>query len=310
MNTYNSIFEFPNKKTIATIGTFDGVHLGHKRILGKIISNAKEANCESAVLTFYPHPRMVLQNGAPIKLLNTIEEKKVLLEKIGIDNLIIHPFNREFSQLAAEDFVKKILVDELQIQKIIIGYDHRFGVNRTADIHDLIGFGEKYGFEVEQIDAQEIDEIAVSSTKIRNSLESGAIPLANNYLGYNYFFSGTVVKGNQLGRTIGFPTANIKLHDDHKLIPMNGVYFVKSKINEETYLGMMNIGNRPTVDGKNQTIEVNYFDLDKDLYNQEITIEIIDFIRIEQKFESIDALKNQLEKDKIFCSTYFNNSKV
>lgn len=309
LNNYNSIFEFPNKKTIATIGTFDGVHLGHKRILEKIISNAKKANCESVVVTFYPHPRMVLQNGNPFKLLNTIEEKKVLLEKIGIDNLIIHPFNKEFSQLSAEDFVKKILVNQLQIQKIIIGYDHRFGVNRSADINDLISFGKKYGFEVEQIDAQEIDEIAVSSTKIRSSLESGAIALANNYLGYNYFFSGTVVKGNQLGRTIAFPTANIRIDEEHKLIPKNGVYFVKSKINNKPVFGMMNIGTRPTIEGKNQTIEVHFFDFDQDLYDKKITIEMIDFIREEQKFESFEALKNQLHTDKNICKNYINNSK-
>ena len=211
-----------------------------------------------------------------------------MLEKIGIDNLIIHPFNKEFSQLSAEDFVKKILVNQLQIQKIIIGYDHRFGVNRSADINDLISFGKKYGFEVEQIDAQEIDEIAVSSTKIRSSLESGAIALANNYLGYNYFFSGTVVKGNQLGRTIAFPTANIRIDEEHKLIPKNGVYFVKSKINNKPVFGMMNIGTRPTIEGKNQTIEVHFFDFDQDLYDKKITIEMIDFIREEQKFESFD----------------------
>jgi riboflavin kinase/FMN adenylyltransferase len=309
LNTYNSIFDFQNKKTIITIGTFDGVHLGHKKILEKIISNAQELNCESTVLTFFPHPRMVIQNGEPIKLLNTIEEKKLLLESIGLANLIIHPFNKEFSQLSAEDFVKKILVEQLQIQKIIIGYDHRFGVNRSADINDLIVYGKKYSFEVEQIEAQEIDEIAISSTKIRTSLENGAITLANDYLGYNYFFSGTVVKGNQLGRTIDFPTANIQIDEEYKLIPKNGVYFVKSKINNKPVFGMMNIGTRPTIERKNQTIEVHFFDFDQDLYDKKITIEMIDFIREEQKFESFEALKNQLHKDKHICKNYINNSK-
>lgn len=310
MNTYNSISEFPNKKTVVTIGTFDGVHLGHKKVIAKIISNAEELNCESTVLTFFPHPRVVLQNGESLKLLNTIEEKKLLLDKLGLTNLIIHPFDNEFAQLSAEDFAKKILIDQLHVHKIIIGYDHRFGKNRSADIKDLLLFGQKYGFEVEQISAQEIDEIAISSTKIRTSLEEGAITLANGYLGYNYFFSGTVVKGNQLGRTLGFPTANIQIAEDYKLIPKKGVYIVKSKINGKDCIGMMNIGTRPTVDGKNQSIEVHFLDQNIDLYNKKITIELLAFIREEQKFESVEALKNQLEKDKQFCSDYINNSTV
>lgn len=310
MNTYNSISEFPNKKTVVTIGTFDGVHLGHKKVIAKIISNAKELNCESTVITFFPHPRVVLQNGESLKLLNTIEEKKLLLDKLGLTNLIIHPFNNEFAQLSAEDFVKKILIDQLHIHKIIIGYDHRFGKNRSADIKDLLLFGQKYGFEVEQISAQEVDAIAISSTKIRTSLEEGDISLANECLGYNYFFSGTVVKGNQLGRTIGFPTANIQIAEDYKLIPKNGVYIVKSKINGKDCIGMMNIGTRPTIDGKNQSIEVHFLDQNIDLYNKKITIELLAFIREEQKFESVEALKKQLEKDKQFCSDYMNNSTV
>lgn len=295
---------------MVTIGTFDGVHLGHKKVIAKIISNAEELNCESTVLTFFPHPRVVLQNGESLKLLNTIEEKKLLLDKLGLTNLIIHPFDNEFAQLSAEDFAKKILIDQLHVHKIIIGYDHRFGKNRSADIKDLLLFGQKYGFEVEQISAQEIDEIAISSTKIRTSLEEGAITLANGYLGYNYFFSGTVVKGNQLGRTLGFPTANIQIAEDYKLIPKKGVYIVKSKINGKDCIGMMNIGTRPTVDGKNQSIEVHFLDQNIDLYNKKITIELLAFIREEQKFESVEALKNQLEKDKQFCSDYINNSTV
>ncbi|MEO0038589.1 MAG: Riboflavin biosynthesis protein RibF [Bacteroidota bacterium] len=294
---------------MVTIGTFDGVHIGHKKIISKVISNAEELNCESTVLTFFPHPRVVLQNGESLKLLNTIEEKKILLEKIGLSNLVIHPFDKEFSQLSAEDFVKIILVDQLHVQKIIIGYDHRFGKNRSADIKDLSLFGIKYGFAVEQISAQEIDEIAISSTKIRTSLEEGAITLANEYLGYNYFFSGTVVKGNQLGRTLGFPTANIQIDENYKLIPKNGVYFVKSKINEKLVFGMMNIGTRPTVDGKNQSIEVHFFEFELDLYDMKITIELVTFIREEQKFESLEALKNQLFKDKQICKNYINNNK-
>ena len=298
LNTYQSISNYPKKKSIVTIGTFDGVHIGHKKILEKIIHSAKVLDCESVVLTFFPHPRMILQENSFVKLLNTMEEKIVLLQKIGIDNLIIHPFDKEFSQLTAEEFVKNILVDQLQIQKIIIGYDHRFGRNRTADIQDLIRFGKEYGFEVEQISAQEIDDNAVSSTKIRTALADGTIALANEYLGYNYFFTGTVIKGKQLGRTIGFPTANIHIEEDYKLIPKNGVYLVKSLLNGKLIYGMMNIGKRPTVDGENQTIEVHFIDFDQNLYDQEITMEVLDFIRDEQKFASLEALKNQIQKDK------------
>lgn len=298
LNTYQSISNYPKKKSIVTIGTFDGVHIGHKKILEKIIHSAKVLDCESVVLTFFPHPRMILQENSFVKLLNTMEEKIVLLQKIGIDNLIIHPFDKEFSQLTAEEFVKKILVDQFQIQKIIIGYDHRFGRNRTADINDLILFGEKYGFEVEQISVQEIDDIAVSSTKIRTSLANGTVTLANEYLGYNYFFTGIVVKGKQLGRTIGFPTANIHIKEDYKLIPKNGVYLVKSLLNQKIIYGVMNIGTRPTVNGENKTIEVHFIDFDQNLYDQEITLEVLDFVRDEQKFDSIEALKNQIQKDK------------
>jgi riboflavin kinase/FMN adenylyltransferase len=293
---------------VVTIGTFDGVHIGHRKILERIIHSAQELDCNSIVLTFFPHPRMVLQEGSDVKLLNTMEEKIALLEEIGINNLIIHPFDKEFSRLTAEEFVKEILVDKLHIQKIIIGYDHRFGRNRTADINDLIHFGKEYGFEVEQISAQEINDNAVSSTKIRNAILEGKSALAKEYLGYNYFFSGTVVKGKQLGRTIGFPTANIHIEEDYKLIPKNGVYVVKGTCNEETLFGMMNIGTRPTVEGKNQTIEVHFFDFDKDIYNQHITIELLEFIRDEHKFESLDALKNQIQKDKEFSINFLNNS--
>lgn len=299
MKTYNSISDFTSsKKSIVTIGTFDGVHIGHKKILEKVIQNALIEDCESVVLTFFPHPRMVLQADSDIKLLNTVDEKIILLEKAGIDNVIIHPFSQEFSRLTAEEFVKTILVDKLNIQKIIIGHDHRFGRNRTADIDDLIQFGEKYNFEVEQISAQEINEIAISSTKIRNAIIDGDISLAKNYLGYNYFFSGTVVQGKQLGRTIGFPTANIEIEENYKLIPKIGVYIVKSFFKNQEIFGMMNIGNRPTVNGENQTIEVNFFNFDENIYNQNLTITILDRIRDEQKFASLDDLKFQLNQDK------------
>lgn len=300
MKTYQSIYKINfAKKTIITIGTFDGVHVGHKKILEKIKQTAEELNCDSLVLTFFPHPRMILQKNSDIKLLNTVAEKILLFENIGIDKLIIHPFDKEFSELSAEEFVGEILVNSLNIKKIIIGHDHRFGKNRTANINDLIFFGKKYNFEVEEITAKEIDEIAVSSTKIRNALLEGNLPLAKKYLDYNYFFSGKVVKGKQLGRTIGFPTANIEIVEDYKLIPKNGVYIVSSSYKTTVLYGIMNIGNRPTVDGKNRTIEVHFFDFNASLYNENLTITILERMRDEEKFQSVEALKSQLKNDKI-----------
>ena len=308
MNIFHSINEFhSDKKTIVTIGTFDGVHLGHAAILKKLTQNTQNETFESTVLTFFPHPRMVLQGKSDLKLLNTINEKIELLEKIGIDNLIIHPFDEKFAELNAEAFVSTILVDHLRVQKIIIGYDHRFGKNRTANIDDLISFGAQYGFEVEQISAQEIDEISISSTKIRTALEEGDIQLANEYLGYSYFLSGTVVKGKQLGRTIGFPTANISLEEDYKLVPQNGVYIVQAEIDGKTIYGMMNIGFNPTVQGKQKTIEVHLFDFDTDIYNRKIQVAILQRIRSEKKFESIELLTKQLEEDRNFSRNYLQN---
>ena len=307
MKIFHSINEFhSDKKTIVTLGTFDGVHLGHAAILKKLTQNTQNETFESTVLTFFPHPRMVLQGKSDLKLLNTINEKIELLEKIGIDNLIIHPFDEKFAESNAEEFVSTILVDQLRVQKIIIGYDHRFGKNRTANIDDLINFGTQYGFEVEQISAQEIDEISISSTKIRTALEEGDIQLANEYLGYRYFLSGTVVKGKQLGRTIGFPTANISLEEDYKLVPQNGVYVVRAKIDGKTIYGMMNIGFNPTVQGKKKTIEVHLFDFDSDIYNLKIQVSILQRIRSEKKFESVEVLKEQLKKDKAFSLDYLN----
>lgn len=299
LKLFHSINDFQStKKTILTLGTFDGVHIGHKKILERITQNTENGKYESLVLTFFPHPRMVLQEKSEIKLLNTIAEKSKLLEETGIENLVIHPFNESFSRLTAEEFVHSILVDQFHIQKIIIGHDHRFGRNRTANIDDLIAFGAEYGFEVEQISAQEIQDVSVSSTKIRKALDEGNITLANDYLGYAYFLSGEVVKGKQLGRTIGFPTANIQIEEDYKKIPKNGVYIVKTFIDNVVIFGMMNIGFNPTVNGQKQTIEVNLFDFDADIYGQKLEISLLEYIREEQKFGSVDLLKEQLNKDK------------
>ncbi|UOK42988.1 MULTISPECIES: bifunctional riboflavin kinase/FAD synthetase [Flavobacterium] len=305
MKIVSSIQEFSTSAgTVVTLGTFDGVHIGHQSILDKVISSSKRLGCESLVLTFFPHPRMVLQHDSEIKLLNTIEEKSLLLEKVGIDNLVIHPFDQAFSQLTAEEFVRDILVNRFKVRKIIIGYDHRFGKNRTATIDDLIRFGTQYGFEVEQISAQEVDAVSVSSTKVRNALDEGNVVLASQYLGYDYFFSGTVVEGRKLGRTIDFPTANIKIDESYKLIPKNGVYIVSSEIGNEKVYGMMNIGINPTVGGKTQSIEVYFFDFDQDLYGKRITVTVYEKIRDEQKFASVDDLRMQLGKDKEISQKY------
>lgn len=309
MKLFHSINDFQStKKTILTLGTFDGVHIGHKKILERITQNTENGKYESLVLTFFPHPRMVLQEKSEIRLLNTIDEKIKLLEATGIENLVVHPFNESFSRLTAEEFVRTILVEKFQIQKIIIGHDHRFGRNRTANIDDLIAFGIEYGFEVEQISAEEIQDVSVSSTKIRKALNEGNMALANEYLGYSYFLNGTIVKGKQLGRTIGFPTANIHIEEDYKLIPKIGVYVVRAVVNNETVFGMMNIGFNPTVNGEKQTIEVHLFNFDKDIYDQKIEVSLLHYIREEQKFSSVDALKAQLDQDKINSLAFIDSS--
>lgn len=307
LKIFHSINDFSSsKKTILTLGTFDGVHVGHKKILEKLTQNTENSKYESLVLTFFPHPRMVLQEQSEIKLLNTISEKIALLDKTGIENLIIHPFDETFSRLTAEDFVETVLVEKLNIQKIIIGHDHRFGRNRTANIDDLIEFGHKYGFEVEQISVQEINAISVSSTKIRQALSEGDMNLANKYLDYEYCITGNVVKGKQLGRTIGFPTANLKITEDYKLIPKKGVYIVKSTIDNKLVNGIMNIGLNPTVQGQNLTLEVHFLDFEGDLYNKNLTVTLLKYLRPEHKFDSLEQLTTQLKKDKSIALAYFN----
>jgi len=287
--------EYP---TVITIGTFDGVHIGHRKILDKIINHAKNTELKSSVLTFFPHPRMVLQKDADIKLLNTIDEKVTILERLGLDILIIHPFTKDFSRLSATAFVRDILVNTLNIKKVIIGYDHRFGRNRNANITDLIAFGNALDFTVDEIPAQEIDDVSVSSTKIRKALEEGDIQTANSYLGYEYMLTGKIVRGKGIGKQLGYPTANLSIAENYKLIPKNGAYVVKSNLDEKTVYGMMNIGFNPTVNGTEKSIEINFFDYDADLYEKKIQIDIIARLRDEHKFESVDALKTQLGKDK------------
>ena len=308
LKTYQSLNEFkPSKKTIVTLGTFDGVHLGHNAILDKICTIAKQENLESVLLTFFPHPRLIISNDSEIKMLNTMAEKAMLLEQKGIQNFIIHPFDKLFSELSPREFVEQVLIKQLNIQKIIIGYDHKFGKNRAANIIDLIAFGKEFDFEVEEIPAKQVDEVSVSSTKIRNSLLEGKISLANAYLGYSYMLSGNVVKGNKLGRTIGFPTANIQISENYKLIPKNGAYIVTALVNNKTVFGMLNIGIKPTLGGNLLSIEVHLLHFSEDIYGQKMQVNVIERLRDEQKFESLEALKSQLEIDKKTTIQYFQN---
>jgi len=309
LKTFQDISSFKTKeKTFVTIGTFDGVHFGHKEIINRLVDDAKKAGKKSVLLTFFPHPRMVLQKEASIELINTIQERALLLENTGLDYLIIHPFSKEFSRLTALDFVRDILVNQLNISKLIIGYDHHFGKNREGNIEQLTEYSHTFGFSVEEIPAQDVNDVSVSSTKIRRALASGDLNTANNYLGYHFMISGKVVNGKKLGGKIGFPTANIDVLETYKLIPKAGVYVVRSEINNTSVFGMMNIGNRPTVSGKHQTIEVHFFDFNKDLYHKELVVELLYFLRDEHKFDSLKSLTLQLEKDEKIARNYIENS--
>lgn len=286
-----------NSAKIVTAGTFDGVHIGHQKILKRVVNLATANDYTPVVLTLFPHPRMVLKKNDKIKLLNTIDERIELLKSFDIEEVVVKKFTEEFADLSAKDYVKNILVDELNIKEIVIGYDHHFGKNRSANIDDLKTYAKKYNFKVEEISAQDIEDVTVSSTKIRNALETGQVAIANSFLGYNYFITGSVVKGKGLGRTLDFPTANIFIKESYKLIPCDGVYVVQSMIGDSIVYGMMNIGTNPTVDGKSRSIEVHFFNFNKDIYNQELRIEFLKRLRSEQKFGNLEALKTQLHDD-------------
>ncbi|MFA5297150.1 MAG: bifunctional riboflavin kinase/FAD synthetase [Lutibacter sp.] len=299
MKIYTDLADYASKnKAFVTIGTFDGVHIGHQKVLSNLIQSAKKNNATSVLLTFFPHPRMVLQKNTDIKLINTIDERIKLLEKTGLDVLVIHKFTEDFAEQTALDFVKNVLVNSLKISNLIIGYDHRFGKDREGDFEQLTAYGKTFGFEVNKISQQEIDHIAISSTKIRKAIELGNIEEANRYLGYAFMLTGEIVKGKHLGKKIGFPTANLHIKETYKLLPKTGSYIVKSELENETVYGMMNIGFRPTVKGKNQTIEIHFFDFNKDLYGKKVQVDVLEFLREEQKFDSVEDLKNQLQKDK------------
>ena len=286
-----------HQPTVLTIGTFDGVHLGHQKIIERVVATARQEGLLATIFTFFPHPRMVVQHDKSLKLIHTLEEKKQLLQRLGVDLLVVQPFNEAFAQLTAEEFVSTILVQHLNVKKVIIGYDHRFGRNRTANINDMRLFGEKYGFAVEEISVQEVDEVSVSSTKIREALNKGDVTTAEHYLGTPYSLTGTVVHGLKLGRTLGYPTANIQVTEDYKLIPKDGVYAVYSYIGARKVYGMMSIGKNPTIEGKGASIEVYFFDFNGDLYDRELTIYFVKYLREERKFSSVALLKKQLQDD-------------
>lgn len=305
MKEHNPASEYKNTRgSVVTIGTFDGVHLGHRSILTRLVETAKNDDLDSVLLTFFPHPRMVLQKDSGLKLINSISEKKKLLETIGIDHFVVQPFTKEFSRLTALEYVRDLLVNQLNAKKIIIGYDHRFGRNRTANIENLREYGITYGFEVEEIDARELDEVAISSTKIRKSLEAGDITTANKYLGYSFMLNGTVERGKGIGKTLEYPTANLKIDEPYKLIPKKGVYLVKAVINGNVIYGLTSIGTNPTVGGTEKTIETYFLDFSEDLYTQQLCLKFITRIRDEESFESVAELKEAIRGDEAFARDF------
>lgn len=309
MKVYRNISEFnPEKKVILTVGTFDGIHFGHQKIIETIKGIAKEKQGESVVLTFSPHPRTVLfPEGNNLRLINTLDEKINRFEKAGIDHLIIYPFTKEFSRISALEYVRDFLVKEIKVSTLIIGYDHQFGRNREGNFEYLKELSELYSFEIKEITAQDINNINVSSTKIRKAIESGDISLANNYLGYLFPLKGKVIEGKKLGTSIGFPTANILIDDKLKIIPKIGAYAVHCNVDGRRYKAMLNIGKNPTVANENNIkIEINIFDFNENIYGQTLQIEFVERLRDEFKFNSVDELKEQLAKDKVTSQNILN----
>lgn len=308
MNIYHSLDSIQGlKNAVVTSGTFDGVHIGHQKILNRLKEISSLSDGESVVLTFWPHPRMVVsEDSQGLQLLSTIDEKIALFEQLGIHHLVIIPFTRAFSELTSEEFIQQVLVSKIGTKKLVIGYDHRFGRNREGSFEFLKTNAPAYGFEVEEIPRQDIEDLAISSTRIRQALRSGQVSVARGLLGRAYSLSGTVVKGKQLGRTIGFPTANLQLHEDYKLVPCNGVYVIKAYYQGNAYPAMLNIGVRPTVDGTVRTIEAHIFDFNKEIYGEDLTLELLHYLRPEQKFDGLDALVAQIKKDQQNAIDYFS----
>jgi riboflavin kinase/FMN adenylyltransferase len=301
MKVYRSLQQLPVfTKAVITIGTFDGVHLGHQHIIRQLLQEAITTGGESVLISFYPHPRKILQPEKQIAQLTTLDERIELLKKQGLDDLVVVQFNKEFSEQSAKQYIRDFLVDRFHPSVIIIGYDHKFGNKREGDYHLLEKMGEQYNYRVKEIPQQVLNEIAVSSTKIRQALTNGHIETANQLLGYAYFFKGYVIEGNKLGRKLGYPTANLQMQDPDKLVPGNGVYAVEAQIEGERRIlkGMMNIGTRPTVDGTRRSIEVNLFDFDEDIYNRHLKVYVKYHLRNEVKFEGLEKLIQQLHLDK------------
>ena len=300
MKIYHNINEFKAvKNAVVTIGTFDGVHLGHRKIIERLKELADECGGETVILTFFPHPRMILHpEDESLKLINTIHEKASLLEQLGIDHLIITPFSRDFSNQSPEAYIRDVLVNTIGTKKIVIGYDHRFGKDRAGNFDDLLKLSTTYGYDVIEIPEQDINDVAVSSTVIRDALLNGAIELANNFLGYPFFITGKVGRGDQIGRTIGYPTANIMIEESYKLIPDDGIFSAKVIVGGVSHKGMAYIGSRPTINGITRNIEVNIFDFDTEIYGEEISMQFFNYVRGDVKFDGLDALKIQLAKDR------------
>lgn len=286
-------------KSIVTVGTFDGVHQGHRKLIERLRQSAQDANAESVILTFFPHPRMVLfPNDNDLRLLNTIEEKTALLREAGIDNLIIHPFTKEFSRLSATEFIRDVLVKKMHLAKIVIGYNHQFGRNREGTFEQLTEMAPLYQFEVEEIPEQDVNQIAVSSTKIREALNMGDAVKANELLGYRYALQGTVIHGDAIGRTLGFPTANMAIADEYKLIPGDGIYAAYVHVEGQRHRGLLYIGKRPVLGSHRLSIEANILDFDRDIYGQNIRVELVEKIRGDMQLPSLELLRQQMHKDK------------
>lgn len=334
MKIYNQLSEFKKlDNAVVTIGTFDGVHFGHQKIVKRLCELAKAKGGESVILTFFPHPRMIIDpENQDLKLINTISEKAEILERLGVDHLIITPFTRDFSNLSPGEYIKNILIETIGTKHIIVGYDHRFGKDRKGGMAELVDFSETFNYTIEEIPEQDINDVAVSSTKIRNAVLEGDVALAATYLGYNFSINGPVIKGDKIGRTIGFPTANIFVEETYKLIPSDGIYAVtvemdlevktqKSKVeipdsslNGElstlnskliTYKGMAYIGQRPTINGMTRNIEVNIFDFDREIYGQNIKMNFLKFLRHDVKFNGLEELTTQLHQDKLDALAFF-----
>lgn len=299
MNTFNNIKEYRSDKgTVVTIGTFDGLHQGHQKILDRVLARSESDGLTSLVLTFFPHPRMVLQPDHDLKLINTIEERKTLIADYGIENVVIHPFSKEFSRTTAQEYVEEILVKQLNTKVVVIGYDHRFGRNRSASIKELREYAREFNFEIIEISKEEVEEVAVSSTKVRNALNEGDVKTAERYLNRPFSIRGTVEKGKQLGRSINYPTANLRVEEKYKIIPANGVYVTCSIINGQRVYGMTNIGVNPTVSDEGvRKIETYYLDFDKDLYGSEMELFFHHRLRDEARFKDLEQLKKAMLKD-------------